>query len=417
MATQDIFNNLVKDITEQVLEQVAKQSQVVVATAINQRIDSLVDSNYINRTIEDKINNSIAQYQPDLIKIEDSIHKVVSQLGDGLSTDISVRVNKMVGDKINEIDLTSLINNQINNKINPESLKYPFPDNSIGLEAVDITGLKITGDQVSGGVIKNFGSTGIDDQATECRVTILDQGTVFENTLYTPRIEVKGGALIDGDLEIKGRIVDSPAYQQLVSDVASTTQNSITDQVLQQHQTLIFDRIQNEGIDLNKVTFNGRLLVDGDRLVGVVNSQLRTVGVLQDLQTSGDNFLSDTLYITNKRVGLNTMDPKSALSIWDEEIEFSIGKDQLGVGRIAVEREKSLILGSNNKDNITLKSDGSTVIPLLQINNMIFSTAQSPPSYSARRGTVVFNENPSIGGPLGWVSLGEARWANFGIID
>jgi len=29
----------------------------------------------------------------------------------------------------------------------------------------------------------------------------------------------------------------------------------------------------------------------------------------------------------------------------------------------------------------------------------------------------VFNSNPSLGGPLGWVSLGDARWANFGIID
>jgi hypothetical protein len=277
--------------------------------------------------------------------------------------------------------------------------------------------LKITGDKIQGGVIKNFGSTGIDDQATECKVTILDQGTVFENTLFAPRVEVKGGALIDGDLDIQGRIVDSPAYQQLVQDVANSTRNVMTDDVLQQHQNILFERIQNEGLDLTKVTFNGRVLVDGDRLVGVVNSQLRTVGTLQDLQTSGESFLSETLYASSKRVGINTMDPKSALSVWDEEIEFSIGKIQRGVGRISVEKENSLVLGSNGKDNITLKADGSTAIPTLKLNNMTFTTASAPPSHDAEKGTVVFNENPSLGGPLGWVSLGSARWANFGIID
>ena len=64
-----------------------------------------------------------------------------------------------------------------------------------------------------------------------------------------------------------------------------------------------------------------------------------------------------------------------------------------------------------------LASDGSTTIPKLQLNNMLFTSSSTPPSYSAPRGTVVFNETPSIGGPLGWVSLGDARWGNFGIID
>ena len=87
------------------------------------------------------------------------------------------------------------------------------------------------------------------------------------------------------------------------------------------------------------------------------------------------------------------------------------------MGRIAVERDNDLVLGSNSQDNITLKADGTTVIPKLQLNNLALTTSASPPSYSAVKGTIVFNENPSLGGPLGWVSLGDARWANFGIID
>jgi hypothetical protein len=323
----------------------------------------------------------------------------------------------MVSEKVNEVNFVEMVSTKINSKLDDSNTSFKFPDNSINLSAIDTSPLTVTGDQVSGGVIKNFGSTGIDDQATECRVTILDQGTVFENTLYTPRIEVKGGALIDGDLEIQGNIVNNSAYQQIVSDAAASARSTITDEVLTQHQNTIFERIQSEGVDLTKVTFNGRILVDGDRLVGVVNSQLRTVGILQDLQTTGETFLSETVYAASKRVGINTMDPKNALSVWDEEVEIGVGKSKQGVGRIAAERESDLVLGSNNKDNITLKTDGSVVIPMLQINNMMFTSSSTPPTYSAQRGTVVFNENPSLGGPMGWISLGDARWANFGIID
>ena len=415
--SKDIFENLVTDITAQVLQQVQQQAQGVIAEAVNQRIDNLVNSNYISSAIQERINRAVIDYQPDFSLVDSTMQTMVADMGNNMATDLNVRINKMIGDRINDIDLTSMILGQINNKLDPSITHYPFPDKSISSASLDVTGLQISGNNVEGGVITNFGSTGIDDQATECRVTILDQGTVFENTLYTPRIEVKGGAKIDGDIEIQGQFIDTPAYQQLVSATATAAQNAITDTVLVQHQNLVFERIQNEGLDLNKVTFNGRVLVDGDRLVGVNNSQLRTVGVLQDFQSSGETLLSDTLYATSKRVGINTMDPKTALSIWDEEVEISVGKTQKGIGRIAAERESALILGSNNKDNITLRADGTTVITMLQINNMSFTTSSTPPSHSAQRGSVVFNENPTLGGPLGWVSLGDARWANFGIID
>lgn len=415
--SKDIFENLVTDITAQVLQQVQTQIAPAVVDAVNNRIEKLINADHVNKTIDDRINRAVINYHPDMSVVEKNIETLTTQWSKLVAAELNTRVDKIINDKISSVDLNGLITSSISSKLDPTRQTYPFPNKSIDINAIDTTTLNITGDQISGGVIKNFGSTGLDDQATECRVTILDQGTVFENTLYAPRLEVKGGALIDGDLEIQGRIVDTPAYQQLVADVADATKDVITDDVLQNHQTLIFERIAEEGIDLAKLTFNGRVLVDGDRLVGVVNSQLRTVGILQDLQTSGETFLSDTFYVSKKRVGVNTMEPRTALSVWDEDVEIGIGKQERGVGRIAVERDTTLVLGSNNNDNITIKTDGSTVIPKLQINNMMFTSSATPPSYSANKGTVVFNENPSLGGPLGWVSLGDARWANFGIID
>jgi hypothetical protein len=417
MSTNDIFENLVSSITEKVLEQVQHQAQNIVADAVNQRIQTLVDNNYISKAIDERINVAVAQYKPDMTVIDQTVQQVVAQVGNGVVADMNDKMIRSINEKVSEIDLPALITSHISSRLNEERSYYAFPDKSINAAAIDITNLKISGNNIVGGVIQNFGSTGIDDQSTGCKVTILDQGTVFENTLYAPKIEIKGGAIIDGDLDIQGRFVNSSAYQQLVADVSTVTHTTMTDDILKQHQNLIFERIQSEGIDLNKVTFNGKVLVNDDRLVGVVNSQLRTVGVLQDLQTRGETFLSETLYSSSRRVGINTMDPKTALSVWDEEVEISIGKTQKGVGRIASERDCALVLSSNNQNNITLKPDGTTIVKNLQLNNMTFTTSQNPPSHNAQKGAVVFNENPSLGGPIGWVSLGDARWANFGIID
>jgi hypothetical protein len=111
------------------------------------------------------------------------------------------------------------------------------------------------------------------------------------------------------------------------------------------------------------------------------------------------------------------MDPRNALSVWDEEIEIGIGKQEQNVARIATNRDHALVLGAKDNDNITLNTDGSVEVKQLKMGTMSFSTLPVPPSHNAQRGTVVFNENPTLGGPLGWVSLGDARWANFGIID
>jgi hypothetical protein len=80
-------------------------------------------------------------------------------------------------------------------------------------------------------------------------------------------------------------------------------------------------------------------------------------------------------------------------------------------------RQQKLILSANNKDNITLEVDGSARINDLHTGAMRFTSAPSPPNYMSEKGHVVWNENPSVGGPLGWICLGAANWGNFGIID
>ena len=415
--SKDIFENLVTDITAQVLQQVQQQVQTVIATAVQTQINTILTPQAIQSAINAKVDANLQNYVPDVSIVEKNLQSVGEQIAAQLNDRAMNLVNDVVHGKINSIDFNALVLQQISAQIDPANNHYPFMAGSIDGTAIDTEKLYITGDNITGGVIKQFASTGIDDQATGCKLTVMDVGTVFENTLYAPRIEVKGGAIIDGDLDIQGRIVDGPAYQQLVKDVADSTKADIADTVLDQHQDRIFERMLTEGIDIGKISLNGRLIVDEQKLLNVYHSQLRTVGTLQDLQTTGETLLSETLYTSTKRVGINTMSPTVALDIWDDEIEIRIGKQQQGVARIATAKDHVMILGTNAQDNITMTPDGVTAIAQLRIGNMLFSSSATPPHYDAVRGTVVFNENPNLGGPLGWVSLGDARWANFGIID
>lgn len=413
---QDPFKLLADNITEQVLQKVQQQVHQVVSSAVATQINNMISGDDVLTRINTRIDQTLHGYTPDLTEFTNSLNTVGQNIIAKLNTEANQLVTAAVNDKINSIDLDTLILQQITRRLDPSNNQYPFMDNSIPGSAVNTENLQVSGSNITGGTIKQFSSTGIEDQASQCQVTVLDQGTIFENTLYAPHIEIKGGAVIDGDLDIQGRIVEGPAYRQLVNDIADVAKSEITGDVLDQHQDRILEKLLAEGIDLSKITLSGRTIIDGNKLLGVVHSQLQSVGQLHDLQTVGETLLSETLYVGNKRMGINTMSPNMALSVWDEEIEIGIGKRSKDVAEISSDRA-ALVLSSNNHTHVTLLPDGVTEIAKLRIGNMLFSSAPTPPHYDAVKGTVVFNENPNLGGPLGWVSLGDARWANFGIID
>ena len=418
MAVNDSFQNLVNDLAQRAIEKAQETVRDDLVKIVNQKLDEILSTGVVDRIVTARVEQQISQFTPDLTKFEEGIQTVSNTIIAGLDATASRQITNHISQKIQDIDVPSLIDQAITTQLELNNFKIPFREKSIPGNSLDVTGLRITGDNISGGVITGFASTGIEDKATQCQVTILDQGTVFENTLYAPKIEVKGGAVIDGDLTILGNITDNPAYQQLVSDVSISAQTAIGPNILDAYQDRVFERIQEEGLDLNKIKINGQIIVEEDRLTSAVrHSQLQSLGVVRDLQTDGEALLSQTLYVSNRRVGVNTMDPNTALSIWDEEIEIGIGKQTHNTARIGAARDQSLIIGSNKQDNIILTPDGVTAISKLRLGNMMFSSSAMPPQYDAPRGTVVFNEVPSLGGPLGWVSLGNARWANFGIID
>ena len=294
-----------------------------------------------------------------------------------------------------------------------------FPDQSIPARAIDTQSLAISGNNVSGGLIKKFQSTGIQDSASSCQVTILDQATVFENRLVANELEIVGDVKFRGNISIDGTLpADSALTDQLVGLVVDNFNSKYQDGTFDQYVDRVFEKISDTGIDSADIRHKGKSLVSDNELSDtVLSSNLQKVGALKELQVIGETLLDQTLYVSNGRVGLGTLDPEKALDIWDQEIQIVAGKKQQDVAYIGTARNQNLIIGANNRDQLTVNTDGSVSVKSLNIGRTNHTSASVRPTDNRPIGQIVWNEQPIIGSPVGWVSLGGARWAQFGLIS
>jgi hypothetical protein len=343
--------------------------------------------------------------------------KVVNDLQDKIQAQVLEAVQQQIVTQVAAIDFHSLFNAAFSAALKTNA--FTFPDQSIPLNAVNMEGFKTSGDNISGGIIAEFGSTGIDDKATQCQLSIFDETTVVENNLLTKDLTVKGTVNVEGDLNITGTVNDqSPFYRKIINDATNVVRSSLDQSLFQNYASVVFEKIKTDGIDLSQIKINGQDLVNGNNLSNAITqSTLQRVGNLIELQVQGESYMSGTLYSTKGRVGINTLEPSQALSIWDQEIEISFGKQSNNIALMGVPRSQTLIVSSNGKNNLTLAPDGSTAVNKLIVGSISITASGTPPSDNQPKGAIVFNSNPSVGGPMGWVSLGDAKWANFGIID
>jgi hypothetical protein len=419
MPSNESFNALIQDLTKDITLQVHAQVKGIIADLVQTQVKQYVTEDVVKSIVTSAINKNIDEFKPDFSVFE----KRISERVESFNTTISSRAERLVIDlvahQVNQSDVPKLIQNFVVDRMGATPGSKLFSDGLLPATAIDTKSLVLSGSNIIGGRITGFSSTGIDDQATGCQLTIMDQGTVFENTLYAPRMEIRGDIVVDGALNIRGGMSpDSPAFASIVNQTSTKVIADLGPAILDKHQDRVYEKIRTDGIEVGKLIIGGQHVFEGRTMTSaIINSQLETVGRLHDLQTQGETLLSETLYTTQRRVGINTMDPATALSIWDEEVELGIGKQQKDVGRIATRREHSLVLGSNGQDNLILTPDGSVTVKKMKIGNVMLGSSPTPPNYDAPKGVIMFNENPSLGGPMGWVSLGNAAWANFGIID
>lgn len=419
MELNNHINLIVNGIVDEITSNVSTRVDKLIVDAINSRLDSFDYNTHIQNAANAALENKTSQYTIDTKKLEKRITDRINETIDSAKTSTGELINKIVAEKLEKINVNQAVTDATAALIIDRLREITFPDNSINPNAIKLNELVITGDNVKGGLIENFSSTGIDDRTTGVALTLLDTATVVENNLLTKDLTVEGKLSVNGNLSVNGQIDKNCIfYTDLISEATTSALSNMNRGLFDSFSDLVFDRIKIEGLNLSKIKLNDAEVIVDNRLGStIISSNLQHLGILKELQVSGESLLAETLYVTPKRVGINTIEPSSALAIWDQEVEITAGKKSADVGTFGTPRKQKLILSSNSKENLLLDVDGSVQVDDLHIGTMRFTAASAPPNFVSQKGHVVWNTNPSLGGPLGWICLGASNWANFGVID
>lgn len=353
-------------------------------------------------------------------KIESMATELTETFVKQLQEQLAKQVSADVAQKLAQVDIHQTVQFYIDRKLNAFIKTMSFPPGSIPGEAIDLSQLQLSGENVVGGIHRAFMSTGIQDTATDCKVTIMDGHTVFENNLLAPSATIKGNLTVEGDLQLLGEIpTDSPFYRDLVEHSAGLLKLSMDGEFFLAYADKVFDKIKADGLDLTKLTINGATVLSGNKLGSfVTESNIQQLGELKSLIVNGDVVLNKgSLTVVNKRVGINTESPSGALAVWDEECEVVVKKLRKDVAIVGTMRPQRLVISSNGKNNIVLEPNGAVNVEQLVVGGVHMSSSDERPRYEAKQGTIVFNEKPAVGTSIGWVCLGGANWADFGTVN
>jgi len=397
------------ELRDKISDEVVKK---IAATEVNGIIETLVAKQIADRVAKfDFVNASQEQLSLIVARLTDQIQKTLAQ-------EANTQINSYITQKLAQVDLNDLISSLIGNKLANMLDSRNFPPQSIPQSAIDFNGLTLTGDHIKAGIIERFGSTGIEDLATRVQMTLMDKATAFEGPVWAPEIKVKGDVSIAGKLSVGEIDQTTPAFAQFIEASSQAVKAKLDTDLFASYSDIIFSKIQKDGLELDRITQGGREIVKGNQLgYHIVDTNIQRVGMIRDLQTQGEAYLSSTLYTTGGRVGVNTMDPSAVLSIWDEEVEINIGKRSQDTGIINTPRHQTLVLGANGNNNLTLNPDGSVEVDSISIGSVLMSSAITIPNYSGITGQIVWNQAPAPGSAIGWVCVGGHLWAKFGTVE
>jgi hypothetical protein len=338
-------------------------------------------------------------------------------------------------------------------------------------EKPQINDRSLSGDKINGGMITNFSSVGIKDNAsyTGQQVLVIDNDKVSVPALATPRITnpltIEGTLTVVGEihatklhvdeisadvrnertspLEFKGENGGSPNGKGLI-----WTSKEYTKQFVLQKDRLF----SSESIDVHREKDyrigNNVVLSENELGPSVQRSNLKTVGTLAGLAVDGPVVIDQFLFwdANSQRLGVGTEAPNGAVSVgsWDHEFiidptddkTFKLGTWTTGgldiitddTTRISIGATGSILLNDRvrvkgvfgvNVKNFAEDADITTAGPI-RFQNKKFEVGDSQPtSGNYVKGDIVWNSNPQPSGYVGWICVREGtpgEWKPFGPI-
>ena len=354
----------------------------------------------IRQQVEAVIAKNIESYNQ---RLHNGLTAALDNLVKKLETSLDEKVRVAAKNAISTVDIPNLVQRTVSELYEDRVKTYNFPKNSIGVAAIDWRGFLISGDFIKGGVIDNFSSKGITDNATDIRLTISDDEITVSNKLIAKEVHTGhaelGDVTVRGNLTVTGNFEITESLSEMLAEVG----------------TIAINEYFAKDFDLKdkNIVSNGKVLLNSTTLgPSVVNSNIRKVGLLQNLRVQGDAEFNSTMTVGEKgRVGINTDSPDGALTIWDEDAEITFSKSSRRRMRIGSTRDGELVFGSNNKDQLFLKNNLVEITEPLKIMGIKFSVLDQIPDHRGEPGEIVYNRNARPGQPIIYICQGNNNWA------
>jgi hypothetical protein len=332
----------------------------------------------------------------------------------------------------------------------------------------------INGDFISGGTIKKFASTGIEDRATS-------QTLVVEND----RIFVKHAVIesIDANLKIRGDVkiygvldVGMVRTMELISNHRHEKQyltfagpegdaggSGLLWECPDSNKQFVYRSNPNrfwstEHLDLlgeKNYLIEGQVVLSATELGrGIVSSSLKKLGTLDSLNVAGNATFGDFVRFNpvSQRVSIGTEDANGSLTIYDyaNDVELIFDSNSDGLGLIGTFNTKGLGIVTDNQIRLTVEVNGDITVGHeqkdgnitriygklgvgvknpreqfevagnMRVGNRLFSQGNAVPDHgNYQKGDIVWNTDPKEGSYIGWVcTAGGAPglWKPFGMI-
>ena len=409
---EKVGHMLKEDAVEKLVQkEVKRQVENQVAQAINDPEWVIDLESEITKFVQDRI---VARFSnistvPDLVAtVESSVEKMFK---DGFVPNIEHMVDNTL--------LVQAVDQAIENLVSKTVDQLIFDPNWV--QKINTQIARETGDRIRKGLKEENVRDILRDVVLENtslihedldRELVIDKGLVVvkkhiaSETLSTDSdVHVGGALVVDGDIAIKGRIsLSNPSFKELSSNIKEEALDELKNDFIDETSKSIQQNIQ-DGLNIKNILIRGESLVNDNTLSSAVTkTSIQELGILKSLTVGND------LHVENKRVGINTTSPRSALSIWDSEIEIDIGRQSQNVAQIGTTKAQDLSIVTNNKERLKIDKDGLVSVDKLRIGRNRISTAPATPGWSGAKGDIVFNFNYKKGEPFAWICLGDYRW-------
>ncbi len=388
-----------------------KEIEKEIKTTIQLKINSLIKDEYIlaliSQTIDsvvaERIQSIISSHLNNLIQKGKLDKELDLKYQEKITATIQQEIKHKAAHEISRIDIPTEFGKQINEIVNNKLKLAALPNKAIHHNNINWDGFYLTADAISNGIIKNFVSSGIQDVSKDIELTVADKLVVIENNFITRNAEIKEqlttNFIVTNDLKINNALIlNENVNKQFVSLIKDT----------------LSKELKSNKIDIieNPILANGKEILTENTLgPSIVNSNLRKLGRLSELNVSGIAQFNDTLVVTNTgKVGINTPEPDGALTIWDEDSELTIRKHKKKNMYIGTMRDTDLSLGTNGDVKLALRKDGTVEINQLEINGIKISVSDTIPTKIGKPSELILINNAGEDEPWAYRCIGGDRW-------